>query len=169
VRRELRASLRALVVPTLAFVLVAVLLPGRLGVAVRLYALLLAGIGLLVALAMLRRSYPPATPLAVAPPQPRAATPPPALARLAHLSALGVAGSFDLHHRLRPRLRAIGAGVLETRRRISLDGQPDAARQALGAETYELLRADRPRPQDRLARGLEIAELRRVVERLEDV
>ena len=166
-RRNLLNALRALVVPTLAFVFVAAFLPGRLGVAVRLYALVLCGIALLVALAALRRAYPPETPLGAAKAQPPGQRPPPALARLVHVSALGVAGSFDLHHRLRPRLRTIAGGVLETRHRISLDGQPDAARDALGADTYDLVRADRPPPDDRLARGLPLEELRRVVESLE--
>jgi hypothetical protein len=80
-----------------------------------------------------------------------------------------VAGAFDLHHRLRPRLRTIAQGVLSTRRRVSLDDEPTAARAALGDDTYELLRRDRLPPEDRLARGLPVPELRRVVESLERV
>ena len=52
--------------------------------------------------------------------------PPQGLARIEHEAALGVAGSFDLHFRLRPRLRSIAAGLLESRRRISLDDEPEA-------------------------------------------
>jgi hypothetical protein len=169
VRRNLFAALRALVVPTLGVVAVAAFLPGRLDPAVRIYALVLCGIAVLLALAALRRAYPPATPLAE---RPRAAgrqRRPPSLARLEHVAALGVAGSFDLHHRLRPRLRSLAAELLSGRRRVSLDGRPDVARRALGAETYDLVRANRPPPEDRLAHGLTVTELRDVVESLERV
>jgi hypothetical protein len=59
--------------------------------------------------------------------------------------------------------------LLTTRRRISLDAEPEAARAALGGEAYELVRPDRPPPQDRLARGLPADELGRVVRSLESV
>jgi hypothetical protein len=82
-------------------------------------------------------------------------------------AALGVAGAFDLHHRLRPRLRPLAIGLLSSRQRISLDGDPEAARAALGPKTWDLVRHDRPPPEDRLARGIPISELRSVVETLE--
>jgi hypothetical protein len=59
--------------------------------------------------------------------------------------------------------------LLSTRRGISLDSQPDAARAALGGEAYDLVRPDRPPPENRLARGLPVAELDRVVQSLEGV
>jgi hypothetical protein len=83
--------------------------------------------------------------------------------------ALGIAGAFDLHHRLRPRLRTLAAELLATRRGISLNGAPGRARDLLGDETWELVREDRPPPEDRQARGLPINELRDVVESLERV
>ena len=56
-----------------------------------------------------------------------------------------------------------------TRRRLSLDDDPEAARQIVGDETWELVRSDRPPPKDRPARGLPVSELDRVVESLERV
>lgn len=169
-RRDLGGAWRALVVPTLALVGVAALAPGRLALAVRIYALVVCAVALGLALSALRRSYPRAQtlrPRAVRDPGSR--RPPPSLARIEHETALGVAGAFDLHFRLAPRIRAVATGLLASRRRISGDGASDTARSVLGAEAWELVRTDRPSPDDRLARGLPVSELRRVVESLERV
>jgi hypothetical protein len=80
-----------------------------------------------------------------------------------------MAGSFDLHYRLVPRLRSIASGLLESRRRIALERQPEAARAALGETTWSLVRLDRAAPDDRLARGIPPAELARVVDSLESL
>ena len=91
------------------------------------------------------------------------------LARLEQEVALGAAGSFDLHHHLRPRLRALTGELLTTRRRLSLDDDTAQAREALGEETWELVRSERPPPEDRLARGIEPEALNRVVTSLERI
>jgi hypothetical protein len=167
-RRDVLAAARLLIVPTIALVVVVGVLPGRAGLAIRIYALILCGLVLRVAVKALARAYPPAQPL-----RPSAARSrnerrlPASLARLENEAALGVAGAFDLHHRLRPRLRRLAAGLVETRRGISLDGDPQAARATLGDTTWELVRGDRPPPADRLARGLPISDLRSVVESFE--
>lgn len=168
-RRDVFKALQFLIYPTLAVLIVAAFLPGRLGLVVRIYALLLCAVTLVLVLAALRRAYPHATPLRHGTGRSSSSQRPGNLARLEHLCALGTAGSFDLHHHLRPRLRTIAGGLLTTRRGISLDAEPDAARAALGDEAYDLVRQDRPPPVDRLARGLPVAELERVVESLERV
>ena len=56
-----------------------------------------------------------------------------------------------------------------SRKRISLAAQSAAARDALGDPTWELVRPDRPAPEDRLARGLTMHELEHVVDSLESV
>lgn len=169
-RRDLAGAAQVLIPATLALGLVVAFVPGRLELAARIYALILSGTALLAALRALRRAYPPATPRGrKARGAARRRRAPSSLARLEDETALGVAGAFDLHHRLRPRLRAIAAGVLEAQRHISLDGDPQRARELLGEETWSLLRANRPPPEDRLARGLPVDELRRVVESLERV
>jgi hypothetical protein len=170
VRRDLVRAARLLLAPTLALVAVALFLPGRLEICARVYALLVCATALVVALRALRRAYPPERPLAPRAKRPVATRrPPQALARIEHEAALGVAGAFDLHFRLRPRLQDVAAGLLLARRRISIDEEPDAARAVLGDATWELVRADRPPPTDRLGRGITPTELTGTVDSLERV
>jgi hypothetical protein len=160
---------KVLALPTLALVIAAAWVPGKLELVARVYALVLAAVVLAVALAALRRAYPPATPLAASAsrrPGTRSASPP-TLLRLEQACALGVARSFDLHYRVRPRLLEIAVPLLALRRGISLDRDPDAARRALGETTWDLVRPDRTPPDDRLAPGIPVAELRDVVASLE--
>lgn len=167
-RRDLVSALRLLVIPTFALGGFVAFLPGRLGLAVRIYALVLCAVVLGLALAALRRAYPRAAPLGPTRKQPQSRrSRPPSLARIEHETALGVAGVFDLHHVLLPRLRAVAAGLVATRRNVSFETEPEAARRVLGDETWDLVRRDRPPPEDRLARGIPPADLRRVVESLE--
>ena len=168
-RREVRGSLRLLAVTTLGLVVVAAFVPGRLSLGARIYALVLCVTALVLALMALRRAFPAERPLrggGRAPSRPR---PPASLARIEHEAVLAVASSFELHYRFAPRLRSIAAGLLWSRRRISLAAQPAAARDALGDPTWELVRLDRPAPEDRLARGLTMHELEHVVDSLESV
>ncbi len=167
-RKDIAGALRALVLPTLALGLVVAFIPGRVGLVVRIYALVVCAAALALALTALRRAYPPETPLresSTASPARR--QPPSSLGRIEHEAALGVVGSFDLHYRFVPRLRSTTSGLLAARRRISLDAQPEAARDALGEETWELVRPGRPAPEDRLARGISPEGLGRVVDSLE--
>lgn len=170
-RSDLWRAVRILFVPTLVLLIVLGVLPGRLELAIRVYALVVAGVALALMAAMLRRAYPAATPLRVSARRRDAARRgvPAALARLEQEVALGAAGSFDLHHHLRPRLRALAGELLTARRRVSLDGDTEKAREALGEETWELVRRDRLRPEDRLARGIEPEALGRVVTSLERI
>jgi hypothetical protein len=164
---DARRAARLLVLPTVGLGIVVAFAPGRVELALRIYALLLAGAALVVALLALRRAYP----------RPRRRRPPsrpwPATARAALLGrleqelALGSAGAFELHHRLRPRLHRIADELLLARRGVSLETQPERARAALGEPAWELVRPDRPPPEDRQARGLPISDVRAVVEALE--
>jgi hypothetical protein len=72
----------------------------------------------------------------------------------------------ELHLRLRPILREIAANGLR-RRGVDLDAQPQAAQELLAPETWELVRPDRPRPDDAFARGLAPAQLNVVLDDLE--
>jgi hypothetical protein len=170
VRRHVLGALKVLVLPTIALGVVVGLAPGHAGLALRVYALVVCGTALVVALLALRHAFPPERPLRG---DRRARTerrkPPSSLARIEHEAALGIAGSFDLHYRLVPRLRSIASGLLESRRRIALERQPEAARAALGETTWSLVRPDREAPDDRLARGIPPAELARVVDSLESL
>lgn len=168
-RHDAFGAARLLAVPTLALVAIALFAPGRLELAVRIYALILSAAVIVVLLSALRRAYPDETSLGEPAARPARTTPPPSLARIEHEAALGVAGSFDLHYRLVPRLRALATGLLASRRRVSLDSSPDAARARLGEATWELVRPDRPAPEDRLAGGVTPRELGQVVDALESV
>ena len=169
-KRPVMGALKLLVPPTIAFVVVVGFAPGHTGLALRVYALVVSGTALVLALLALRHAFPPERPLRR---DRRARTerrnPPSSLARIEHEAALGVAGSFELHYRLAPRLRSIAAGLLESRRRISLERRPEAARAALGESTWSLVRPDRGAPDDRLARGISPADLARVVDSLESL
>jgi hypothetical protein len=170
VRRHVFGALKFLVLPTVAVVVVVGFAPGHAGLAVRVYALVVSGTALVLALVALRRSFPPEQPLRTEgriPPSRR--SPPSSLARIEHEAALGVAGSFELHYRLAPRLRSIASGLLESRRRISLERQPESARAVLGEGAWALVRPDRAAPDDRLARGIPADELARVVDSLEAI
>ena len=158
------------VVLTLGLVAALAVLPGRTGLVLNVYLLLLAAGALAQLLARLRASLPvlDTSPVDEAlRPRPRRQ---PRLAELERLErdvALGHTTAFDLHFRLRPTVRRIAAELLRARRGIELDASPDAARRALGDDTWELVRADREPPAERLAPGLELASLRRVVDSLE--
>jgi hypothetical protein len=168
VRQDIAGALRALVLPTLALAVVVAFVPGRVGLVVRIYALVVCVAALTLALTALRRAYPPETPLRESSTASLARRQPPSsLGRIEHEAALAIVGSFDLHYRFVPRVRSIASGLLTSRRRISLDDQPDVARNALGEETWEIVRPDRPPPEDRLARGISPEGLGRVVDSLE--
>jgi len=168
-----RAALRvleALVLPTLALLIVAALVPGRLALATHVWLLLVCGIALAAVLRGLLRAYPlaPRSPLEQALEQSgQTEERLPSLARLEREVTLGASSSYDLHYRLRPTLRETAIGLLAVRRGIALDAEPQRARAALGEATWQLVRRDREPPEDRLARGLTENDLRGLVESLE--
>ena len=155
---------------TLVLVVALVVLPGRAELLLRIYVLLLAAYVLGRLLARLRASLPERGPSPVDAALNRRPRPPervPELERIEREVTLGQATAFDLHFRLRPTLRRIASELLRARRGIELDGNPNAARRALGDETWELVREDREPPLERFGRGLDLASLRNVVESLE--
>jgi hypothetical protein len=167
VRRDLLGAARALAVPTIALLGIVLVAPGRLELAVRIYALVLCATVIVVVLLALRRAYPDETGLRKPARTVAKRTPPPILGRIEHETALAIAGSFDLHYHLVPRLRALAAGLLNSRRNVSLAEAPDTARAILGEDAWELVRPDRPAPEDRLAKGIAPRELAHVVDALE--
>jgi hypothetical protein len=80
--------------------------------------------------------------------------------------ARGSAG--DTHERLCPLLRDIARDRLATAG-IDLDRDPEAAALAVGPETWELVRGDRPPPDDRHSAGVALADVSAAVERLEQI
>lgn len=166
---DFRGAARALILPTIVLVGVALVAPGRLELAVRIYALVLCAAVIVVLILALQRAYPDETVLREPAKRAPRRVPPPSLGRIEHETALAIAGSFDLHYHLAPRLRAVAAGLLRSRRNVSLTETPDTARALVGEDTWELVRPDRPAPEDRLAKGIPARELARVVDALEAV
>jgi len=134
------------------------------------YVLLLAGVAL-AALTRIARSateFPAPSELDAAL-TPRAAQPmrPPELVRTEREITLGVASAGHLHQRLVPVLREAAAARLGAEHGVDLERRPDAARQLLGDDAWDLLRPDRPEPSDHDAPGIPMRRLRSVVETLE--
>ena len=155
---------------TLVLIVTLAFLPGRAEVVVRIYVLLLAAFVLAHLLARLRTSLPEhkTSPVdAALKRRPRPTLRVPELERIEREVTLGQSTSFDLHFRLRPTLRRIAYELLRARRGIDLDANPEAARRALGDETWELVRVDREPPHDRFAKGIDLESLRHVVVSLE--
>jgi hypothetical protein len=157
-------------VMTLALAVFLVAAPGHERVAVHVYTLVLAAIGLGYVLAAMRSALPPSRPSPFEAALRRPGGSPqriPELERMEREVALGLATAFDLHYRLRPRLRRIAAALLTARRGIELDASPEAARHALGDDAWEIVRPDREPPPERFAGGIELESLRRAVCALE--
>jgi hypothetical protein len=82
---------------------------------------------------------------------------------------LSTYSAFHLHTRVRPVLRDVAAHRLRTRYGVELDAEPTRARELVGAACWELVRPDRQPPEDRLAVGPSVPELRLVVDELEAI
>jgi hypothetical protein len=74
----------------------------------------------------------------------------------------------DVQLRLRPLLREI-AQPLAWRHGVRLDHDPERARELLGSDLWEIVRAERPRPEDPRAPGLAPERLEQIIARLEEL
>jgi hypothetical protein len=147
---------------------VAVLIsPGTPGLTVEIYLFVVAAIVLALVMLHIVATLPSA--------EPAPFEPPPRTKRVRQLESIARAldlaevSAFDLHHALRPLVREIAAARL-ARRGVSLDRQPERARALLGAQTWELVRADRETPNRGAGRGgYSRDELRAIVGSLEAI
>jgi hypothetical protein len=168
VRSAVPRGIRLLVLPTIVLLGVAVFASGRLEPAVRIYALIVCAVVLTLAVGSLRDAFPRTTRRrSPRRERDRRADPRRSLGQLENEVTTGVGNALDFHFLLRPHLRLIAAGLLERRRGVALDDEPERARRLLGDETWELVRADRPVPADRRGPGLSTDALERVVLSLE--
>jgi hypothetical protein len=87
-----------------------------------------------------------------------------ALARDVELSSLS---AFHLHVRLRPILQMIAAHRLSARYGVELESESSRARELVPAATWELVRPERPPPENRLAAGPSLSQFAVVVDELE--
>lgn len=157
---------------TVAAVVLFFAFAGRRELILHIYVLALAAIGLLHLVAAVRAANPaPGASAFDAALRARARREErlPELAQLEREVTLGMVTAFDLHYRLRPALRRIAGELLASRRGTSLDGQPARARRFLDEETWELVRVDRPPPDNRFAPGIALERLRTVVAALERI
>jgi hypothetical protein len=92
---------------------------------------------------------------------------PPELVRTEREIMLGSASAGHLQARLLPILRDAAAARLMAAHNVDLDRRPDAARSVLGEDAWELLRPDRPQPDDRNAPGVSLKRLRATIDTLE--
>jgi len=169
----MRVAIRMAQLPallTVALVVLLIVLSGSTGLVLHVYALAIAAIALVHLVAAVRTANPAssASPFdAAVRKRTRSDERLPELARVEREVSLGMATAFDLHYRLRPPLRRIAGELLAARRGIDLDASPEAARDVLGEETWEIVRADREPPRDRYGPGLKLATLHNVVTSLE--
>ena len=152
-----------------ALVAVAVSLPGERTRALAAYLLALAALGVVASLRAVlrpRRASGSAFEAALAV---RSARPERlrSLERMEHDCIQGLANPVDLHRRLRPILREVAGQRLAARHGIELDQRPEAARALLGEEAWELVRPDRPHPDELSGTRLDATGLRRVLDILE--
>jgi len=136
--------------------------PGERGLAVHVYLLFVGALFMLVVVsgvgAALPRSRRSELTRALDRP-PAEAEGVPQLAKVEREVTLAIGSAYDLHARLLPHLREIAAARLERSGRR-------AGPETLG-RWWELLRPDRPEPEDRFAPGIREADLRALVADLE--
>ena len=92
---------------------------------------------------------------------------PPELVRAERDVTLAVASADHAHRRLLPLLREAASARLYAHHGIELTRRPDRARTLIGDDAWELLRPDRPEPDDRHGPGISLARITAIVERLE--
>jgi hypothetical protein len=88
------------------------------------------------------------------------------LERIERLVVAGRYSPLEVHSRLRPMLREIALTRL-TACGVALDRNPAAARERLGEGLFELVRGDRPPPEDPRGPGVSLEQLTAFTERLE--
>jgi hypothetical protein len=96
-----------------------------------------------------------------------AASQPAELSRMERSLVLGSADADHAHRRLLPLLRSAAAARIAVRHGFDLERRPEAARSLLGEDAWELLRPDRPEPEDRFGPGIPHEDIAAVIARVE--
>jgi hypothetical protein len=134
------------------------------------YVLLLAAVALaaLTRLARSRSDVPRQSELdAALRPRPVETVRPSELVRTEREIVLGTSSAGHLHQRLLPILREAAAARLAAGHNVDLARRPEAARELLGEDAWQLLRPDRPAPRDHDDPGIPMRQLRSVVDTVE--
>jgi len=95
--------------------------------------------------------------------------PPAELARMERTLELGVFSELHAQRHVLPLLRAAAAARLAAKHGVELERRPEVARELLGEETWDLIRPDRPEPEDRHAPGIPRPRLAAAIARLESL
>ena len=98
-----------------------------------------------------------------------AASQPEELLRMDRELVLGSADADHAQRRLLPLLRSVAAARISARYGFELERRPEAARELLGEDVWELLRPDRPDPEDRRGPGVPSKRIVAVIERVESL
>ena len=91
------------------------------------------------------------------------------LLRMERELLLGIAEADHAHRQLLPLLRGAAAARLSSRHGFELEQRPEAARALLGEDAWELLRPDRPAPENRHGPGVPRERIAAVIERVESL
>jgi len=166
-----RRALGAILLATAALVVALVLAGAERGLALYAYVLFL---GVVAAVLLVRRI---GTALPRTPKFERLARRPrqepddsvPQLESLARQLAAGRSTTLELHVYLRPLVTQIAGAQLARRHGVDLERTPDRGRALLGPRTWELVRPERQRPEERFERGWTTQELRELVGELERI
>jgi hypothetical protein len=164
------ARTAAVSIAVFAFIAVFTLVPQHRALAIQIYAFGVCGLVLLWLLGRTGAWRPAESEFDKARVvEPQEQVPLPELARVEREVTMGVGTAFDLHYRLRPRVREIAASRLADRRGIDLERRPEAAREALDEAVWELVRPDRTAPRNHHGPGLGLPGLRAVLEGLDRI
>jgi hypothetical protein len=168
--RRLDRSIAVAITATIWAGLFLLVLPERAAVVGHIWLVVVLALALGTALERLRRDLPRRTSsfdaAFVRRGTPRAR--PASLARVEREVTLATGTAFDVHFRLRPTIQALSTSLL-LRRGIDVERSPAQAEALLGPEVWELVRPDRPAPEDRTAPGVPIETVERVVADLERI
>jgi len=91
------------------------------------------------------------------------------LLRMDRELVLGSADADHAHRRLLPLLRATAAARIAARHGFELERRPEAARALLGEDAWDLLRPDRPPPEDRHGPGVPHRRVAALIDRVESL
>jgi hypothetical protein len=80
---------------------------------------------------------------------------------------LSTLSALHLHIRVRPVLREIAAHRLRAHYGVDLDSEPGRAQELVGPTAWQVIRPDRPPPEDRLSAGPPLSYFREVAAELE--
>ena len=167
---RLDRSIAVAITATICAGLFLVVLPDRAALVGHIWLVVVLALSLGVALERLRRDLPRRTSSFDAAFAPRGTSRarPASLARAEREVTLATGTAFDVHFRLRPMLQSLSAGLL-LRRGVDVERDPVRAEELLGPDVWELVRPDRPAPDDRSAPGVSIETVERVVADLERI